>query len=488
MKLASMYKCIGLFGMICLQVGCTVGPDYNRPNKPEVTAYTASPFPEHTASAAGALGGAQRLVEGRVVNPQWWHELGSAKLDAMIDKALLASPTLAKAQATLRNAQEGYAARAGDTLPQLDASLGGLRQRFSPATSGQTGDSREFSLYSAGIEVNYQLDLAGSTRRALEALAANIDYQRYQLEGAQLTLVANIVTAVVTKARLAAQIQTTESILDAQEKLLGLIQERVRLGQATPDEVLAMHIEVEQTRANVSLLRNQLQRNDHLLAALVGQAPGEQDLPAISLQELTLPVDLPLTVPSELVRIRPDIQAAEALLHKANAEYGVAIANLYPQLNLSANLGALALTTGALFDGGSSTWSLISQLTQPLVNPGLPAEKRAALAALDAAAANYQYVVLESLRNVADVLRALENDAQRLVALSAADAAAQGFLESVGRKYELGAAGYIELLIAQQQSQQTRIALLEAQANRLVDSVAFYQAMGGGLANVTIQR
>jgi len=484
MKFAYMYQFIASVVMIGLLTGCAVGPDFNRPAKPEVAAYIATPFPAHTASAPTALGGAQRLIEGGVVNPQWWHELGSAKLDTLIKKALQASPTLVKAQATLRQAQEVYAARAGNTLsPQVEANLGGLRQRFSPATSGQTGDSREFSLYNVGVGVHYNLDLAGGNRRALEALAANVDYQRYQLEGAQLTLVANIVTTVVTKARLAAQIQATEDILDAQENNLNLTRERVHLGQAAPDEVLAMQTEVEQTRSSIPLLRNQFQHSEHLLAVLVGQAPGEKGLPVISLQELTLPVDLPLTVPSELVRIRPDIQAAEAMLHKANAEYGVAIANLYPQLNLSADLGTLALTTGALFGSGSSTWGLIGQLTQPLFNPGLPAEKRAALAAFDAAAANYQYVVLESFRNVADVLQALENDAERLAALSAADTAAQGSLESIQRQYALGAASYVQLLIGQQQAQQTKILLIEAQANRLVDSAAFYQAMGGGIAS-----
>jgi len=201
------------------------------------------------------------------------------------------------------------------------------------------------------------------------------------------------------------------------------------------------------------------------------------------LQEFTLPADLPLTVPSELVRNRPDIQAAEALLHSANAEYGVAITKLYPQLNLSATLGSQALTTGALFGSGSAVWSLVAQLTQPLLNPGLPAEKRAALAAFDAAAANYRNVVLEALRNVADVLRALDNDAQRLAALAAADAAAQESLASMQRQYSLGAAGYIQLLTAQQQAQQTRISLIEAQARRLADSVALYQAMGGGRTN-----
>lgn len=271
-----------------------------------------------------------------------------------------------------------------------------------------------------------------------------------------------------------------EAILDSQDKQLGITRERVRLGQAVPDEVLALQTQVEQTRASIPLLSKQLQQNEHLLAVFAGQAPGVDGLPFISLQEFTLPVDLPLAVPSELVRNRPDIQAAEAMLHAANANYGVAITKLYPQLNLSANLGVQALTFDTLFGPGSTIWSMAGQLTQPLFNPGLPAEKRAALAAFDAAAANYRSVVLESLRNVADVLRALDNDAQRLAALSAADAAAQGSLESMQRRYTLGAANYVQLLIAQQQSQQTRNNLIDAQARRLVDSAAFYQAMGGG--------
>jgi NodT family efflux transporter outer membrane factor (OMF) lipoprotein len=481
MKYENMYKLIASAVVIGLLAGCAVGPDFNPPAVPDVAAYTSTLLPAHTAAAPTALGESQHFVEGRLVNPQWWHELGSHTLDVLIEEALQASPTLAAAQATLRQAQEVYAAHAGSTLyPQVDANFGSQRQRFSPSTSGQAGDAREFSLYNAGVGVHYKLDLAGGTDRALESLAAKVDYQCYQLEGARLTLAANIVTAAVTRASLTAQIQATEAILDSQEKQVGLTRERIRLGQAAHDEVLALQTQVEQTRAGIPLLRNQLQQNEHLLAVLAGRAPGAGGLPFISLQEFALPADLPLTVPSELVRIRPDIQAAEAMLHSANAEYGVAIAKLYPQLNLSANLGTQALTTGALFGSGSAIWSMVGQLTQPLFNPGLPAEKRAALAAFDAAAANYRYVVLEALRNVADVLSALDNDAQRLTSLSAADAAAQDSLESMQRQYALGSAGYIQLLIAQQQFQQLRVILIEAQARRLVDSAAFYQAMGGG--------
>lgn len=455
-----------------LLTGCTVGPDFKRPAAPEVAGYTATPLVE----------GSQRLAAGGLVNPQWWHEFGSIGLDALIEEAQQTSPTLAAAEATLRQAREVYGARSGATLyPQVDANLSGQRQRTNPSTLGQTGEAREFSLYNAGIGVRYTFDLAGGNRRALEALAARVDYQRYQLEGAQLTLAGSIVTTAITRAGLAQQIKIMESILLSREEQLGLTRERVRLGQAALDDVLALETQVEQTRADIPLLRNRLQQNEHLLAVLAGRAPGAGVLPSLPLEEFTLPVDLPLIVPSELVRTRPDIQAAEALLHTANAEYGVAVARLYPQLNLSASMGTQALTMGSLFGSGSAVWSLLGQLTQPLFNPGLSAEKRAALAAFDAAAANYRNVVLESLRNVADVLRALDNDAQRLSALAAASDAAQKTLESMQRRYSLGAASYFELLLAQQQAQQTRINLVETQAQRLVDSAAFYQAMGGGI-------
>lgn len=467
-----------------LLTGCAAGPDFKRPAAPEASVYTATPLHAHTAAASTALGESQRLIKGGRINPHWWDKFGSTRLDALVEEALQASPTLAAAQATLRQAREVYAARSGSTLyPQVDATLSGQRQRINPSALGQAGDAREFSLNNAGVGVRYTFDLAGGNRRALEALAARVDYQRYQLEGAQLMLAGNIVTTAVTRAGLAMQIKVMESIIRSQEEHLELTRERVRLGHAAPDDVLALGTQLEQTRAAIPLLRNRLQQNEHLLAVLAGRAPGVGVLPSFFLNDFTLPVNLPLVVPSELVRTRPDIQAAEALLHAANAEYGVSIAKLYPQLNLSADLGTQTLTTGALFGSGSAVWSLVGQLTQSLFNPGLPAEKRAALAAFDAAAANYRNVVLESLRNVADVLCALDNDAQRLAALAAASDAAQKSLESMQRRFAWGTVSYLELLIAQQQSQQTRISLIEAQAQRLVDSAEFYQAMGGGGSN-----
>ncbi|MCL4744035.1 MAG: efflux transporter outer membrane subunit, partial [Burkholderiaceae bacterium] len=464
--------------------GCASTPDFVTPAAPELSAYTApanAAAAQTTASAPVAFGDAQRLVSGASVPEQWWKALGSARLDALIEQAFAASPTLASAQATLRQAQETLAAREGATLyPQAEAGVGAQRQQVSPSAQGLAGDTREYGLYNASVGVRYQLDLSGGNRRALEALAARSDHRRYQLEGARLTLAGSLAGAAITRARLAAQIEATEAMLAIQAEQLRLTSERVRIGHAAPDETLPLTTQLEQTRATLPALRKQLQQTGNLLAVLAGRAPGAGGIPEFNLDEFTLPRELPLSLPSELVRQRPDIRAAEALLHAANADYGVAIAKLYPQITLSANIGTQALATGALFGAGSAVWGLVAQLTQPLFSPGLPAEKRASLAAFDAAAANYQVVVLESLRNVADVLHALDNDAQTLAALAAADAAAQASLASTQRRFALGAASELQVLIAQQQAQQNRTGLIAAQAQRLADSAALYQAMGGG--------
>ncbi len=463
-------------------MGCAVGPSFETPAPPGVTAYTSTPLKINLDPQLDPEGQGQKIIWGKKLQREWWRGLNCEPLNILISKALEQNPTLTAAEATLRQANELYTARAGSTLyPQAEANLGGQRQRFNPQTLGQTGDARKFDLYNAGVGVRYTFDPAGGNRSALEALAAKSDYRRFELEGARLTLEATIVTAAITQASLSMQVETMENILKSREEQLELTQESVRLGQKAPDAVAALQTQIEQNRADLPLVRNRLEQNNHLLAVLAGQAPGAGIQPSFSLHDFTLPSELPLIVPSELVRARPDISGAEALLKAANAEYNVATANLYPRLNLSADLGSQALTLGSLFSGGSAVWSLVGQLTQPLFTPGLPAEKRAALAAFDAALANYRWVVLESFRNMADVLRSLENDTERVVALRAADKASRLSLELTRNRYELGAADYTELLIARQHRQQTQLDLIEARAKRLINSVAFYQAIGGGM-------
>ena len=461
--------------------GCTVGPDFKRPESPSVSGYTATALPAQTASAPGSLGNAQRFIAGGVVPAAWWQELGSARLNELVRQALQSSPTLEAAKATLRQAQQTYEAQAGSTLyPQATGKLGGQRQHINNAPSGQSGGERTFDLYNASVGVSYTLDLFGGNRRALEALSAQADYQRYQFEGARLTLAANVVATVIVQAQLAAQIQASETILTAQEEQLDITRRRLALGAASQNDVLALQIQLEQTRAGIPPLRNRREQTNHLLAVLIGRPPGSGAMPQFALADFILPTELPLRVPSELARRRPDIQAAEALLHAANAQYGAAASKQYPRITLSSDLGFQALTAASLFGSGSLVWGLAGQLAQPLFNAGLRAEARAAESGFDAAAANYRQTVLQALRNVADVLRALDNDSQTLAAQAAADASAQESLQLMRQQYALGAASYLQLLIAQQQAQQTAINLIAARAQRLADTVALYQSMGGG--------
>ena len=467
--------------LTALLTSCAAGPDYQAPGP---LADNALPHPApavQNSASETAFGAAQTWRADMDLEAPWWQQLDSPGLDALIAEALKASPTLAAAQAQLRQAQELQGAQERATqLPRVDLGVGSGRQHISPSAQGLPGDGRTFSLHSASVGVQYQLDLSGGNRRALEALAARTDYRRYQLAGARLDLAARLASTAITQARIAAQAEALEAIARNQEAQSTLARERVRLGQAMPADEHALQAALEQTRASILLLHKQAVQSGHLLAVLAGRTPGAAPLPAFTLRDFTLPAALPQVLPSELVRQRPDIQAAEALVQAASADHGVAVARMYPQLRLSASLGSQALTTGALFGGGSAVWGLIAQLTQPLFDPALPAQQRAALAALDAAAAQYQVVVLDALRSVADALRAAEADAQVLGALVRADAAAQASLQTTQQQLNLGAASYLQWLVAEQQALQMRSSLVAAQAQRLADSAALFQAVGAG--------
>lgn len=481
MEWPALGRALGAAGLILFLAGCATGPKYKVPAPPADAGYVASEYPAHTASSPGALGGEQRIAEGIPIEAQWWQAFESSKLDALIEQALAASPTLEAAEATLRQARHTYEARAGSTrYPQATANLGGRRQAVTGAATGQPTGGNTFNLFDASVDVQYNLDLFGGNRRALEALAAQADYQLFQREGARLALAANVAGTAIAQARLAAQSEAAERILAAQSEQLELTRRRLALGAASENEALALQTQVEQTRAVIPALRNGFDQATHLLAMLIGQTPSTADLPRFTLSDFTLPAELPLQVPSELVRRRPDIRASEALLQAATAQHGVAISKLYPQITLSANVGSQALSMDDLFSAGSLIWSLAGQLAQPLFNRGLRAEARAAEAGSDAAAAYYRETVLQAFRNVADVLRALDHDAQTLAARAAAAAVAQESLELVRQGYALGAANYLEFLNAQQQAESTLLDLFAAQAQRLMDTVAFYSAMGGG--------
>ena len=407
-------------------------------------------------------------------------------LDRWIREALANSPTLGAAEATLRRAQEIRRARAGELLPSVDGTVSASRQKPSGASFGEANlQINPFTLYNASVNVSYTLDLFGRTRRELEALQAQVDYQGFQVEGAHLTLTSNIVTAAFQEASLRGQLQATRDILATQEELLALVEKQFELGGVARTDVLAQRASLAQSRATLPPLEKRLAQTRHLLAVLAGRFPGNAtDLPEFDLKEFHLPEELPVSLPSSLARQRPDIRSAEELLHAASAAVGVATANLYPHVTLSGQYGTTATRIGDLFGPGSAVWGFGAGLLQPIFHGGaLEATRRAEVAGFDQAAAQYRETVLQAFREVADVLRALEYDAMTLKAQSDAEAAARDTLDIATKQVRFGATSYLSLLNAQRQYHLARILLVQAQALRFADTAALFQALGGGWWN-----
>lgn len=465
--------------------GCAVGPDFERPAPPAVESYTGTVLPPQTESTPGPAGVAQRFATGQEIPDQWWTLFRSETLDGLIRRALADSPTLAAAQATLRQAQENLRVEVGVVSPRMDAGASAERQRFSFAAIGQPNvPSTVFSLYNASVAVTYSFDIGGGWRRELESMHARVDYQGFQLRGAHLALTANIVTGAIREASLRAQMQALAEIEALQQKELDILEQQFRLGGARRTDVLAQRAQLVQTRAALPPLERELAFARHQLAALAGRFPGQADLPEFTLDALQLPEQLPVSLPSELVRQRPDILASEALLHQASAQVGVATANLYPRITLTGSYGSLANSASDLFDPGKGVWSVGASVLQPLFHGGeLKARRRAAIAAYDQAAALYRETVLRAFQNVADVLRALEIDARTLRLQAEAAEVARHTLELTQKEFRYGATNYLALLDAERRYQETRISLVQSRAQRYADTAALFQALGGGWWN-----
>lgn len=487
---ASVAALIALLGWLA---GCTVGPDYRTPAPPATDAYTATPLPEQTASspeATGTAGISQQFAPGLDIPAQWWTLFHCAPLDALIREAFANSPNVAAAQAALRQASENLRAQVGSTLyPSVDAKANAMREKFNGVTFGEPGLTEVLNLYNASVNVSYNLDVFGGERRQTEALRSQVDYQGFQLQAAYLALSANIVTAAVKEASLREQIEATERIANDEDTQLGVLRQQFALGGVSRTAVLSQETLVAQTRASLPPLQQSLDQTRHQLAVLAGKPPSDTGVPEFRLSMFTLPQTLPVSVPSSLVRQRPDILAADATLHQASAQVGVATANLYPQLTLSASYGPEALTPAGLFKSADMIWSLGAGLTQPIFHGGqLNAQKRAAQAAFDQANAQYRQTVLLAFQNVADTLRALEHDATGLSAQTQAWRAARDTLDLTRGQFRVGGVSYLALLDAQRQYQQTVVNRTQAQAARYADTAALFQALGGGWWNDTSTR
>jgi NodT family efflux transporter outer membrane factor (OMF) lipoprotein len=463
---------------------CAVGPDFAPPPAPPVTGYTPEANPSVTPSADAAAGAAQKFDMGRDIPGEWWEVFHSKELDALITEALQANPSLQAAQAALWQAKENLYAQTGKLLPQADANSSAERQQFSPAEFGGSGPPSLFNLYQATVNVSFAPDVFGGQRRQIEATAAQADYQRFELEATYLTLTANVVTAAVQEASLRGQIDATRDIIKVESDQLVVVNNQFQGGAAARTDVLTQQSELATAQATLPPLQKQLEQQHHVLLALIGRFPSEVTRDRLTLAALRLPTDLPVSLPSQLVAQRPDIRAAEAQLHQASAQIGVAIANRLPQFNLTGSYGSAALNTASLITPSALVWSAAASGTMPLFHGfTLLHQQRAAEAAYDVAEAQYRNTVLQAFQNVADALRALQLDAATLRAQRAALRAASDTLNLSVGQYRLGAIAYVILLNAQRSYQQSRLAVVQAQAARYADTAALFQALGGGWWN-----
>jgi NodT family efflux transporter outer membrane factor (OMF) lipoprotein len=466
--------------------GCTVGPDFHAPDPPASKRFTEAALPDHTASAATPGGSAQQLTPDRDIPGEWWEVFHSPQITTLVTQALKANPDVAAAQATLREARENTRAEQGSLLPQVSASAQAERARESFAAIGFGSGSSTYTLYSPAVNVSYTLDAFGGTRRQIEQLKAQAEYQRFELEATDLTLAANVIQAAITEASLQAQIDTTQDIIKADTDALNLTRQRFQLGGVSQVDVLQQQSLLDAQVATLPGLRKQMQQTRNQLSVYLGGHPDQYTMPTLDLGSLTLPENLPVSLPSKLVEQRPDIQAYGALLHSATAAVGVATANMLPHISLTGSYGRDGSDIASLFTPAGIVWSIASSITQPIFEGGtLKARTRAAQAALDVAAAQYSSTVNTAFQNVANALVAIERDAETLQAALAAQKTAASSLAVARSQYQAGAGTYLNVLTAEQTDFSARLNLIGARAARFTDTVALFQALGGGWWNRT---
>ncbi|HEX4618391.1 MAG TPA: efflux transporter outer membrane subunit [Steroidobacteraceae bacterium] len=462
--------------------GCALGPDFRRPAAPATDRYTAGAQPEATLAAGGEAGAGQRFVIGAGPESRWWESFRCAALNALVADALAHSPTARQARARLREAQEDLAAQSGATrYPSVDAQLGAAREKLDPAAFGFSNVPQEpaFNLFNAQVNVSYTLDLLGASRRTLEGARAQTEYQSYETAATELTLAANVVAAAIRQADLEAQVQYSERVIAAQGRQLAISEARYQAGGIALEDLDLQRSQLAQLRATLPMLRAQRQQVDHLLAVYTGKPPSEAAIPSFRLSDLQLPADVPVTLPSELVRRRPDVRASEALWHEAGANVGVATANLFPHLTVSGYLGSERSQASQLVDG-TNVWSIGASLLQPIFHGGeLRAKKRSAVAAYDAAAEAYEETVLESLQQVADSLRVLEADALVLQSRSLAAEQSAASHAVAQQRFDAGGISEYSLLDAERQDLQTTLDRSHAAAQRFADTAALMHALSG---------
>ncbi len=469
-----------VISLLCLS-GCAVGPDFVRPEPPRVDQYTRGKEPAVTVSADSQV---QYFKKNAQVVSDWWRLFNSTKLDAVVKEAIGNNQSLKAAQASLRQSRDNLRAGYGVFFPQADAAFDATRQKFSPSRFGGTSPASTFNLFTLSATVSYALDIFGGERRAVESLQAQTDFQRYTVIGTYLTLTGNIVNTIIAQAAYREEIKATEEIIGLLSEETGITEAQAQAGTVPYVNALSLRSQLATFEATLPPLRQKLDQSTHLLATLAGRMPAEWSPPQINLADLSLPADLPVTLPSRLVRQRPDILAAEAELHSASADIGVATAALFPNLTLSGGYGFNSTSMSDLLKSSSSIWNLGANITAPLFHGGtLWHRRKAAIEAYRQSLAGYRQTVLSAFAQVADTLRALEHDAEAVDAQSQALKASGESVRLIRANYQAGTVNYLQILVANYQYQQAKLGYLQAKAQRLQDTVALFVALGGGWWN-----
>ncbi|HEV2596479.1 MAG TPA: efflux transporter outer membrane subunit [Sphingomicrobium sp.] len=476
-RLASM----GVFPLVAS--ACAVGPNFTPPAPPAVASYTANQ-PKTTVATPGVPGGrAQQFITGADIPADWWTLFHSRQLNALIQQALANNADLKAAQAALLVAHEATRAQKGAYMPQVSAGANATRQKDPSATLAPipANNSSSYSLITPQLSVSYVPDVFGLNKRTVEAAAAQEQASRYQMIAVDITLTSNLVQAVIKKASLEDQIATTNELIGINRQILSLQQFRQSKGYVAGTDVVAQKAQLAQLEASLPPLLKQRDQQNDLIADLAGRYPGQMPSETLTLASFALPSNLPLSLPSALVEQRPDVLQAQANMHAANAQIGVAAANRLPNITLTANAGSNALALGQIFGPGTGFWNIGAALLAPIFDGGTRLhQERGARAAYKQTAEQYRGTVLTAFQNVADTLAALKHDAETLKATAAATDAAKTSLDLARLQYKDGYAAYLSVLNADQAYQQARLSLVQAEADRFTDTAALFQALGGG--------
>lgn len=478
--------------------GCAAGPDFKRPEAPTATSYTASPLESKNSDVLVSPAETQRFVAAKDIPFDWWTVFQSPQLNALIERTLKANPNIEAAQAALKQAHENVVAQQGFFYPTVSANYSPSTNKLAGNMGGnspglqQNGDNIQstpsspayYNLHTAQLSVGYVPDIFGINRRMTESAQAQEEGQRMQLQAAYITLASNVVAAAIQEAGVRAQIDAANAVISINRENLEIMREQLRLGFLSDIDVETQEALLAQAELALPPLDRQLEQTRDLIRALAGNTP-DQDVPeTFELANLHLPEELPLSLPSKLVEQRPDVRAAEAQLHSASAQYGVAIANRMPQFMVTANVGGMATSPDWMFASGGTFFNLTGNISQIIFDGGtLKAKSRAAEQALVQVGAQYRSTVITALQNVADTLHAIRTDGVAFKAAAASAHATQNVLNLTRKQFQLGYVSYQNMLVAQQNYQLTLVTLAQAQSARLGDTAALYLALGGGWWN-----